>query len=86
MPRRHHHRGLRTAKHDTLLEAGAVGLCVLNPSGLFFNRHVRYAEPEIVHGKVVHDPGTWHWPEFVAPKPKAEPRQSQADYPEASSE
>ena len=36
-----------------------VGLCVLNPSGQFFNRDVHCdAEP---------DPrgGTWHWPERV---------------------
>lgn len=40
-----------------------VGLCTLNPTGLYFNRAVPYAEPEIVHGRVVHNPGTWHWPE-----------------------
>lgn len=34
-----------------------VGLCVLNPTGQFFNRGVRYdAEKK---------PGTWHWPERV---------------------
>lgn len=34
-----------------------VGLCVLNPTGQFFNRGVPYsAEPK---------PGTWHWPERV---------------------
>lgn len=35
----------------------SVGLCVLNPTGQFFNRGVRY-DPD---GK----PGTWHWPERV---------------------
>jgi hypothetical protein len=32
-----------------------VGVCVLNPSGLFFNRDVPYNAPK--------QPGTWHWPE-----------------------
>jgi len=30
-----------------------IGLCVLNPTGLFFNRGVRYDEAGA--------PGTWHW-------------------------
>lgn len=34
-----------------------VGLCVLNPTGQFFNRGVPYDE-----GKA---PGSWHWPERV---------------------
>lgn len=36
-------------------EADVVGLCVLNPTGQFFNRA---AQDE--HGK---RGGTWHWPE-----------------------
>ena len=36
---------------------GRVGLCVLNPQGLFFNRGIRY-DPDKA-------PGTWHWPERV---------------------
>lgn len=32
-------------------------LCVLNPTGLFFNRRVPYDETK--------KPGTWHWPERV---------------------
>lgn len=44
---------------------GHVGLCVLNPTGMFFNQSVRQDEPGD------HDPasgegprgGTWHWPE-----------------------
>ena len=35
-----------------------VGLCVLNPTGMFFNQHIRY-EP----GR----PGCWGWPAFVPP-------------------
>lgn len=34
-----------------------VGLCVLNPEGLFLNRHVQHDEQR--------SPGTWHWPERV---------------------
>jgi hypothetical protein len=35
-----------------------VGLCVLNPTGQFFNRGV-------VHDEDEHLGGTWHWPEIV---------------------
>jgi hypothetical protein len=35
-----------------------VGLCVLNPTGLFFNRGCVQME----QGR---DGGTWHWPERV---------------------
>lgn len=35
-----------------------VGLCVLNPTGQFFNRGVPY-DPD-------KKPGTWHWPEREA--------------------
>lgn len=38
------------------LHIGHVSLCVLNPTGQFFNLHVRHDET----GK---RPGTWHWPE-----------------------
>lgn len=34
-----------------------VGLCVLNPTGLFFNRGILYDEEK--------KPGSWHWPERV---------------------
>lgn len=34
-----------------------VSICVLNPSGLFFNRGIQYDEKKA--------PGTWHWPERV---------------------
>ena len=36
-----------------------VGLAVLNPTGMFFNR-------TIVHDEADHRGGTWHWPERVA--------------------
>jgi hypothetical protein len=35
-----------------------VGLCVLNPEGMFFNS-------EVVHSENAHVGGTWHWPERV---------------------
>lgn len=34
-----------------------VTLCVLNPSGLFFNSGIEHSEAKA--------PGTWHWPERV---------------------
>ncbi|GGV43488.1 hypothetical protein GCM10010182_80180 [Actinomadura cremea] len=37
-------------------DAWSVGLCVLNPTGQFFNQHV-------VQSETVHEGGTWHWPE-----------------------
>jgi len=30
-----------------------IGLCILNPTGLFFTRGVRYDAAKV--------PGTWHW-------------------------
>jgi hypothetical protein len=35
----------------------SVGICVLNPSGLFFKTPIRHDENKGV--------GTWHWPEHV---------------------
>ena len=35
-----------------------VGLVVLNPTGIFFDRQVRLSEH-------LHKGGTWHWPEHV---------------------
>ena len=35
-----------------------VGLCVLNPTGLFFNRGILYDADR--------KPGSWHWPESAA--------------------
>jgi hypothetical protein len=36
---------------------GSVGLCVLNPTGQFFNRSIPYSAEK--------KPGSWHWPERV---------------------
>lgn len=38
-----------------------VGLCILNPTGLFFNVNVPQDEG-------MHTPGTWHWAEYVPPR------------------
>ncbi len=34
-----------------------IGIAVLNPTGLFFNRHIPFGDA----------PGQWHWPEYVPP-------------------
>lgn len=39
----------------------AVGLCVLNPTGIFLNQHVPHREPDAGAPYLVG--GTWHWPE-----------------------
>jgi hypothetical protein len=52
----------------------AVGLCVLNPTGQFFNRSVPYHEGDAardhaggeVPGKSYRG-GSWHWPERTEP-------------------
>jgi len=50
-----HRAAAVTAVYDDTTD---VGLCVINPTGIFF------------HESVSHDsslsPGTWHWPEMVA--------------------
>jgi hypothetical protein len=39
-------------------EVDSVGVCVMNPSGLFFNVKIPYSSSN--------KPGSWHWPERVA--------------------
>jgi hypothetical protein len=34
-----------------------ISICVVNPTGLFFNRDIPYNEAK--------KPGSWHWPERV---------------------
>jgi hypothetical protein len=44
------------------------GLCVLNPTGMFFNRTVPYHEGvpfDDEHPELAYRGGTWHWPERV---------------------
>jgi hypothetical protein len=46
-----------------------IGLAVLNPTGMFFNRAIQHHEaPETDNqapggGALNHPGGTWHWPE-----------------------
>lgn len=46
---------------------GHVDLCVLNPTGMFFNRGVHQEElaDKIEPGPSGRTGGTWHWPERV---------------------
>jgi hypothetical protein len=51
-------------------DAQLVDLCVLNPTGLFFNQGVPQdelpASEKILPGdRRTHNGGTWHWPERV---------------------
>jgi len=47
----------RAAVITEVMNEGFVGLCVLNPSGVFFHDSTRDEEG--------HKGGTWHWPERV---------------------
>jgi hypothetical protein len=40
-------------------ETEDLSLCVMNPTGLFFNRDLKHDEAE-------KPGGTWHWPELLA--------------------
>jgi hypothetical protein len=42
-----------------------VALCVINPTGLFFPQHIRYASVDESAPTVERIPGTWHWAERV---------------------
>jgi len=53
---------------------GRVGLCVLNPAGIYFNRFTP-------HDPQGNQPGTWHWPEFVPPKNTEPTRDSPLSFP-----
>ena len=44
---------------------GTVGLAVMNPEGMFFNRGVPHME-DAAAGAGPNPGGTWHWPERVA--------------------
>lgn len=50
-------------------DSDVVGLAVLNPTGMFFNRCPQDELPpdgKIVPGeRTLHPGGTWHWPERV---------------------
>ena len=54
-----HRAAIITAIPDPNVEAGdMVSLCVLNPTGMFFNVAIYHDESGT--------PGTWHWPEVVS--------------------
>ncbi len=36
-------------------DISAIALCVMNPTGLHFPRHIEYSSANL--------PGSWHWPE-----------------------
>jgi len=42
-----------------------VGMCVVNPTGMFFNEHVPYTQWDRTEAEpgAQPPPGTWHWPE-----------------------
>jgi len=53
-PAGEHRAAIITHVHDET----RVSLCVLNPTGLFFNQGCQ-------HDEAGEKPGTWHWPEYV---------------------
>lgn len=53
----------KACRAATITEVGeneAVGLCVINPSGLFFHQ---LADGGVQHDEKEKAGGTWHWPE-----------------------
>lgn len=46
----------------TEVDGDRVGLCVQNPTGLFFHS---LASGGVEHDEAGHAGGTWHWPERV---------------------
>ncbi|MFZ3595024.1 hypothetical protein [Streptomyces sp. BH104] len=51
------HGVVEPAASDPDVQRWEVSLCVINPTGLFFDQHVVQDE----NGR----PGTWHWPVWV---------------------
>lgn len=47
-----------TCKTLAVSESENASVCVLNPTGFFFNR-------DLPHDEDSKKPGTWHWPEIV---------------------
>jgi hypothetical protein len=46
-----------TEVDDETSETSSVGLCILNPTGMFFTQHVQFSEQP--------KPGHWNWPPRV---------------------
>lgn len=53
-----HRAAVITAVDSDVFQNMRVDLCVLNPTGFFFNQDVRFDASGTVGG-------TWHWPEIV---------------------
>ena len=54
-----------TKVHPTDTTAWDVDLCVLNPTGMYFNQHCHYGdatEEPAKSGNYTAKGGTWHWP------------------------
>lgn len=56
--RSEHRAAIITAVHEDCVSPERASLCVLNPSGMFFDTHVVHSEDML--------PGSWHWPERTA--------------------
>lgn len=62
-----------TEEHPERASQRAAGLCVLNPTGQFFNRGVEFdpgdqGRPDAsgeMCDRLAHEGGTWHWPARV---------------------
>lgn len=52
----------RSAEITEVNDAGDVGLCVKNPTGLFFHP-IAHDNGPCPHDEVGKTGGTWHWPE-----------------------
>lgn len=61
-PNGQHKPEARAALITEVISDELVGLAVLNPSGMYFDRNVKFDET----GKT---PGCWFWPPFVPPMP-----------------
>ena len=57
-----HRAAIITHVHDEM----RVSLCVLNPTGLFFNQGCKRDDAG-------EKPGTWHWPEYVPDNSERDP-------------
>lgn len=51
-----------TVRQGVSIEASAVGLAVVNPTGLFFHP-IAHENGPCPHSEDEHKGGTWHWPE-----------------------
>ena len=58
-----HRAAIVTDVHNPDEPESALSLCVLNPTGMFFNVGIYF--------DATAHPGTWHWPEYVPAKPVA---------------